>query len=57
VLPASQGRVERYEDLRSHIAIRRKASSGLLRRVALVRTDVTEEFNASIIRVAKIGEL
>jgi hypothetical protein len=33
------------------------ASSGMLRRVALVRTDVSEEFNASIIRVTRIGEL
>jgi hypothetical protein len=32
-------------------------SSGLLRRVALVRTDVSEEPGASVIRVAKIGEL
>jgi hypothetical protein len=32
-------------------------SSGLLRRVALVRTDVSEELSASIIRVTKIGEL
>jgi hypothetical protein len=32
-------------------------SSGLLRRVALVRTDVSEEPGASIIRVTKIGEL
>jgi hypothetical protein len=32
-------------------------SSGLLRRVALVRTDVSEEPGASFIRVAKIGEL
>jgi hypothetical protein len=31
-------------------------SSGLLRRVALVRTDVSEERNASI-RVTRIGEL
>jgi hypothetical protein len=31
-------------------------SSGMLRRVALVRTDVSEESNASIIRVT-IGEL
>jgi hypothetical protein len=30
---------------------------GLLRRVALVRTDVSEETGASFIRVAKIGEL
>jgi hypothetical protein len=33
------------------------ASSGMLRRVALVRTDVSEELNASFIRVRRIGEL
>jgi hypothetical protein len=32
-------------------------SSGKLRRVALVRTDVSEELSASFIRVARIGEL
>jgi hypothetical protein len=32
-------------------------SSGLLRSVALVRTDVSEEPGASLIRVTKIGEL
>jgi hypothetical protein len=32
-------------------------SSGLLRRVALVRTDVSEEPDASFTRVTKIGEL
>jgi hypothetical protein len=32
-------------------------SSGLLRSVALVRTDVSEEPGASFIRVTKIGEL
>jgi hypothetical protein len=32
-------------------------SSGLLRRVALVRTDVSEELIASIIRVIRIGGL
>jgi hypothetical protein len=32
-------------------------SSGLLRRVALVRTDLSEESGASFIRVTKIGEL
>jgi hypothetical protein len=32
-------------------------SSGMLRRVALVRTDVSEEHNTSIIRVTRIGEL
>jgi hypothetical protein len=33
------------------------ASSGMLHRVALVRTDVSEELTASIIRVTRIGEL
>jgi hypothetical protein len=32
-------------------------SSWMLRRVALVRTDVSEELSASIIRVTRIGEL
>jgi hypothetical protein len=32
-------------------------SSGMLRRVALIRTGVSEERIASIIRVAKIGDL
>jgi hypothetical protein len=33
------------------------ASSVMLRRVALVRTDVSEELSASIVRVTRIGEL
>jgi hypothetical protein len=33
------------------------ASSGMLRLVDLVRTDVSEELSASFIRVARIGEL
>jgi hypothetical protein len=33
------------------------ASSGMLRRVALVRTDVSEELRASFIRVTRIGQL
>jgi hypothetical protein len=32
-------------------------SSGMLRHVALVRTDVSEELSASIIRMTRIGEL
>jgi hypothetical protein len=32
-------------------------SPGMLRRVALVRTDVSEELSASVIRVTRIGEL
>jgi hypothetical protein len=35
----------------------RMVSSGMLRRVALVRSDVTEERSASFIRVTRIGEL
>jgi hypothetical protein len=35
----------------------KKASSGMLHRVALVRTDVLEELSPSIIRVTRIGEL
>jgi hypothetical protein len=33
------------------------ASSGMLRRVALERTDVSEELSASIIKVTRIDEL
>jgi hypothetical protein len=32
-------------------------SSGMLRRVALVRTDDSEEISASFIRVSRVGEL
>jgi hypothetical protein len=32
-------------------------SSGMLRRVALVRINVSEEFSASIMRVTRIGEI
>jgi hypothetical protein len=37
--------------------LRRMVSSGMLRRVALVRTDVSEELSASFIRMTRIGEL
>jgi hypothetical protein len=37
--------------------IRRMASSGMLRRVVLVRIDVSEELSVSFIRVTRIGEL
>jgi hypothetical protein len=33
------------------------SSSGMLRRVALVRTDVSKELSASFIRVTRLGEL
>jgi hypothetical protein len=32
------------------------ASSGVLRSVALVRTDVSEEISASIIKATRVGE-
>jgi hypothetical protein len=35
----------------------RMPSSGMLRRVAFVRTDVLEELSASFIRMTRIGEL
>jgi hypothetical protein len=35
----------------------KNASSGMLRRVTLVRTDVSEELSASIFRMTRIGEL
>jgi hypothetical protein len=38
------------------LLFRRMVSSGMLRRVALVRTDVLEEHSASFIRVTRIGE-
>jgi hypothetical protein len=36
---------------------RRMVSSGMLRRVTLVRTDVSEVLSTSFIRVTRIGEL
>jgi hypothetical protein len=43
--------------LNMYIAVGRIASSGMLRHVALVRTDVSEELSASYIRVTRIDEL
>jgi hypothetical protein len=36
---------------------RKIASSGILRRVALVRTDVSEELSTCFIKVTRIGEI
>jgi hypothetical protein len=41
----------------SYLGKRRMASSGMLRRVALVKTDVSEELSASITRVTRISDL
>jgi hypothetical protein len=40
-----------------HYDLWRLTLSGMLRRVALVRTDISEELSASFIRVTRIGEL
>jgi hypothetical protein len=39
------------------VSNRRMVSFGMLRHVAFVRTDVSEELSASFIRVTRIGEL
>jgi hypothetical protein len=48
---------ETYHNNFINIAVRRMASAGMLRRVALVGTEVSEEISASIIKVTRIGEL
>jgi hypothetical protein len=45
------------EELTGNILRIKNGVFGMLRRVALVRTDVSEESGASFIRVTRIGEL
>jgi hypothetical protein len=50
--------MQHYVEWKTATGLRQRvASSGMLRRVALVRTDVSEKFIASIINVTGIGEL
>jgi hypothetical protein len=48
---------ERNEENTGTVKLLRMSSSGILRRVALLRTDVSEERIASITRATAIGEL
>jgi hypothetical protein len=48
---------EERRSRREHMTSGRMVSSGMLRRVALVRTEVLEELSASIITVTTIGGL
>jgi hypothetical protein len=46
-----------YQEANKQFLKRRMVSSGMLRGVGLIRTDISEELSASFIRVTKIGEL
>jgi hypothetical protein len=45
-----------YGKIKNKQLLRRMQSSGMLSRVALVRTDDSQELSASFIRVTRIGE-
>jgi hypothetical protein len=55
--PTSKCLMVPHHPLPTTNVLRRMPSSVMLRRVALVRTDVSEELSASIIRVTRISEL
>jgi hypothetical protein len=59
IVVASEGQTARRHVLEylGHIPFRRMPSYGMLRRVALLRTDVSKELSASIIKVTRIAEL
>jgi hypothetical protein len=46
-----------YQEKIMNFSLCRMASSWMLRRVAFVRTDVSEELSASFIRVTRLDEL
>jgi demethoxyubiquinone hydroxylase (CLK1/Coq7/Cat5 family) len=48
---------EQRQNRKSREVSGRTASSGVLSRLALVRTDISEECSTAIIRVTRIGEL
>jgi hypothetical protein len=50
-------KVSIVQEVYRHVSVWRMPSSGMLRRVALVRTDVSEQRISSAKRVTRIGEL
>jgi hypothetical protein len=54
---AGGGRRSKESNSVKQVLNMKNVSSGMLRRVALARTDVSEERSASFIKVTRIGEL